>query len=259
MSRGHAERAAGALLLAVIAVGLAGPWLPYDPASGALASRASLPPGAEHWLGTDHLGRDVAWRVALSAGAFAWPGLLAAMVAVVLGVPAGAVSGYRGGPVEAICRYGFTVVASVPRFVLVLLTAAIYGGSPTVLAIAAGVTYAPMLGEAVYSRIASARRAEFVLGLRAHGVPEGRILLVHLIGATCGRLIARHVVLVFAYVVVLETTLAYIGSYGVQEPTPSFSWGRDNALAWAAPVAALLCVLAACHRTADALGERADG
>lgn len=257
-------RAAAVGLGLVVLAGVIGPWLGYDVGTDVAAARASQGPSAAHWLGTDHLGRDVAWRLLLACRAFVGPGLGAAATALALAVPLGALAGYRGGLAEAATRAGFTVVSAVPRFVLVLLAVAIVSPEPAVLAAAAGLTYVPHLGDAVRARISDARRAEFVAGLRAHGVPPWQLVGRHLVVALCGRLIARHAIGVFAYVVVLETTLAYIGSYGVQEPMPSwgnmltFEWGRDNPVAAWAPVVALGAVLWLCHAAADALRE-ADG
>jgi ABC-type dipeptide/oligopeptide/nickel transport system permease component len=84
------------------------------------------------------------------------------------------------------------VVASVPRFVLVLLACMIYGSDPLVLATAAGASYAPGLGQAVYARLEALRGAEFVLAARAHGLSDARILGRHLLWVNCRRLVGRH-------------------------------------------------------------------
>lgn len=252
-------RFAGAILFAVLMAGLVAPWLGYDVGTSAQVDRAGLGPSLAHPLGTDHLGRDVAWRLLLSCEAMVLPALGAAGVALLTGVLSGAWAGLRGGSAATLVRYLYTVVQALPRFVAVLLAAAIYGPDPTVLAVATGFTYAPVLGAAVHSRLEELRRAEFVLGLRAHGVPPWRIVLVHLLWSACRRLIARHLLQVVAYLVVLETTLAYIGSFGVQEPTPSwgnmivFEWGRGNPVAAWSPIVALWIVLIACHQAAAAL------
>lgn len=253
-----------AILLVVVGLGLTAPWLGYEPALDVDPSRAGIEPGFAHWLGTDHLGRDVFWRLLYACQSFAGPGLMAAAVVIATAVPAGAAAGYHGGWVETPLRFLFTVVASVPRFVFILLAASAYGADTWVLAIATGVTYAPTLGEAVFSRIESLRSAEYIVANRAHGVPGWRILWLHLVWAACRRLILRHAVTVFAYFLVLETTLSYIGSYGVQEPTPSwgnmlvFEWGRDaNIAGVVAPVLAIWAVVGACTVLADALVEPA--
>lgn len=267
LGRRPAAAVAALYLLAVVVVGLVAPFSGYDPITDVDPSRASLPAGVGHWLGTDHLGRDVLARLLLACQAFVGPGLLACGVAAVLAIPGGALAGYHGGWLEHGLRWAFNVLASVPRFVLVLLVLSIYGDRLWLLAVAAGVAYAPTLAEAVFARIESLRSADYVLANRAYGVPGWRILWVHLVWAASRRRIGRHLVLLFGYFLVLETTLSYIGGFGVQEPMPSwgnmlvFEWGRA---AWyaphvLAPVVALWLTIGALAWLAESLGEPADG
>lgn len=246
----------------VLLAAVVGPLSGYIPAQDVNIPHADLGPGPGHWLGTDHLGRDVLSRLVFACQAFVWPGLLACLTAAAIGVPAGATAGYMGGPVEAAIRYVTTVIASLPRFVLVLLVCSIYGNDLPTLALAAGVAYSPTLSEAVYGRIEGLRTSEYLLANRAYGVPEWRIVAVHLVFAACGRLIGRHLVILFGYFLVLETTLSYIGGFGVQEPTPSwgnmlvFEWGRSgSSVAMLAPVVALIATVLAVSWLADVLAE----
>lgn len=265
--RHPAALCSGLLLLAVVVVGLVVPWMGYDPITDVDPSQAQLPPGPGHWLGTDHLGRDVFKRLLLACQFFVGPGLLACGVAAVVAIPAGAIAGYSGGWIESALRWVFTVVASVPRFVLVLLVLSIYGDRLWLLALAAGVAYSPTLAEALFARIESLRSADYVLANRAYGVPGWRILWVHLVWAASRRLIGRHLLTLFGYFLVLETTLSYIGGFGVQEPMPSwgnmlvFEWGHGH---WyspqvLAPVIALWTTIAATAWAAEALEEVGGG
>jgi len=217
----------------------------YDPVADVHPALASAGPGAGHGLGTDHLGRDVLARLLLATHAFVGPGLLAALCSLLLGLPAGALAGALGGIPAAIVRFLSGAVASVPGFVWVLLVATIFGSAPAVLALAAGFAYAPALALEVSGRVEQLRRREFVLALRAHGHSEPAILLRHLLWNNARALVARHAVQVFAFYLAVETTLSYIGGFGVAEPQPSwgnmlsFSFGRDNPLAALAPALAL--------------------
>lgn len=249
----------GLLLAAALLMPLTG----YDVVTDADSMRASLSPSWAHWLGTDHAGRDIAARLAWASRSFVGPGLLAGLVATVLGVPAGAVAGYwepAAGPV----RYLFSVLSAVPRFVLVLLVCTIYGDETWLLALAVGIAYTPTLGEALYARIASLRHADFIAANRAYGLPGWRILWVHLVWAAGRRLIARHLLILFGYFAVLETTLAYIGGFGVQEPMPSwgnmlvYEWGQESWVGVAAPAVAIWLVVAAAGWVAQALQEPTD-
>jgi len=261
--RHPAAWAGGALLLFVLLTGLLAPLSHYDPITDVDPAMAQLPPGPGHWLGTDHLGRDVLKRLLLACQFFVIPGLLACVVASVIAIPAGAVAGYRGGWVEALVRWAFNVLASVPRFVLVLLVLSIYGDHLGLLAVAAGVAYTPTLVEAIFARIESLRSLDYVVANRAYGLSGWRILWVHLVWAACRRLIGRHLLNLFGYFLVLETTLSYIGGFGVQEPMPSwgnmlvFEWGRDvwYAPQVMAPVVMLWLTIGATALVAESLGE----
>ena len=250
------------ILVLVLSAATLAPLSGYAPGLDVDIAKANLAPNEIQWLGTDHLGRDVFWRLIFACQAFVWPGMLAGLVAVLLAVPFGSLAGYRGGMTEAVVRFACSVVSSIPRFVLILLICSIYGTELIVLALATGLAYAPTLCNAVYTRIESLRDCEYLLANRAYGVPASRILVVHLIFSACGRLIARHLVLLFGYFLVVETTLSYIGGFGVQEPQPSwgnmlvFEWGRSGHPAtMLAPMVALVGTILATSWLADALSE----
>lgn len=250
-------RQIGASILAVCALAwVLGRLSGYDPVADVHPGLASQGPALAHLLGTDHLGRDVLARLALGADAFVIPGFVAAFGSVLLGLPAGALSGLSGpsgsvatpfaAALAGLARMGLSVIASIPGFVWVLLAATILGSDPLVLAGAVGLSYAPALAGEVHARIESLRRAEFVIALRAHGVSEPSILLRHLLWLNARTLVLRHAVQVFAFYLAVETTLSYIGSFGVAEPRPSwgnmlaFSFGQTlNPLAALAPALAL--------------------
>lgn len=256
-------RASAAFLGALLLVAVIAPRLGYVPGTDALAHRASLPPSTGHLLGTDHLGRDIAWRLTLASQAFAGPGLLAALVSTAVGVCAGATSGWLGGPTAAISRWLTGSLASLPRFVWVLLACAAWGDSPAQLGAIVGLAYAPTVSEAVHGRLEALRSTEVFEAARAHGVPGWRRLWIHGIVAGCGRTVARHGALCFGYFLVVETTLAYIGGFGVSEPWPS--WGNMLAFEWGwspgavAPAVALWLAVAAVTQVADALQEDRHG
>ena len=201
-------------------------------------------PTAGHWLGTDHLGRDVLHRLLVGSQSFFLPGLAAAVGAVVLGGASGAVAGFFGGTAARLLRYLHTVLSSVPSFVLALLIVTIFStrGQPLpVLAAACILSEAPRVGEAVWAFVDTLRRQEFVLALEAHGIGRFRILLYHVLWVNGRFLLQRHFLSVFGTFLVLEVSLSYLELSG----TPPNSWGnmiafelgqsQGNALAWMAP------------------------
>ncbi len=258
----------GWAILGLLLAGWAASWLSgYDVVADVDPTRAGLPPGGGHWLGTDHMGRDVFWRLVLASRAFVGPGRHAHQQGHGAGEQPGAVAGYLGGGPAGVLRYGFAVIHAVPRFVLVLLAGAIYGAEPVVLAVAAGVSYAPTLGESVHARIESLRNADFVDAARAHGLSPAAILGRHLLWVNCRRLVGRHLLFAFAFYLLLETTLSFLGGFGVEEPDPS--WGNmlafefgipdGNPWAWIAPALAIWMTIGGTLLASEALAERADG
>ena len=257
-------RVAGGLCLA----GLALAWLVaaisgYDPVLDVHPQAAELGPSAAHWLGTDHLGRDVLMRLLLASHSFVGPGLLACGVALGVALPLGALAGYLGGAPAAALRLPLLSVASVPRFVWVLLAVTVLEPIPTVLALSVGLAYAPALAGALEARIEGLRRAEFVLAARAHGYTDANILLHQILWVNCRRLVARHLLHLFGFFLALETSLSYIGSFGVVEPTPS--WGNMLAFSFGRPGLGALASALAIWGASLGLGllagelERADG
>lgn len=221
-----------------VGLGLAGLSVPNEPDPVNMA-RALEGPSLQYPLGTDRLGRDLLRRTIAGSRAFFIPGLLAALIAVGLGMPLGALAGYepralridgrwrrRLGPVvRSFLALLLALPAALPRFVSIVLLFAAFGFGPTVLAVSLGVLYAAELGEDVRQRVLSCAREEYVTAARAEGLPPWRILGFHILWLHCRGLIARHLVHLWALVILVETSLSYLpGDFGVQEPDPS--WGN---------------------------------
>lgn len=238
-------------------------------------------PSLQHPLGTDRLGRDLLSRTILATRAFFVPGLVAALIALALGVPLGALAGYDPQPlrmdhqgrgrllavVRSLVALLLALPGALPRFVSVVLLFAAFGFGPEVLAVSLGVLYASELGEDVRQRVLSCARAEYVTAARAEGLSLPRILGIHILWLHCRSLIGRHLAHLWALVILIETSLSYLpGDFGVQEPDPS--WGnmlvgaQDAALVgsvWPSIVVTLSIVTTVVFLTivGDRLGRRA--
>jgi peptide/nickel transport system permease protein len=256
---------APALLVCAVAAWLGALGLGYDPVSDVNPMSASESPSFRHLLGTDRLGRDVWMRLLASTKAFVGPGLAACAVAATLGAIPGVVAGVWGGWSGRVVLLPHAVLGALPRFVLILLVAAIIGHDAWVLAAATGVAYAPALADGLRARVEGMRAVGWVDAAVAHGFGWSRLVVGELLVGACRRLLLVHALRLFSFFVVLETTLAFLGHLGVQEPTPSwgnmiaFSLGHGgNPLGWVAPAVALwgtvaaLLGLASSIRSADA-------
>jgi peptide/nickel transport system permease protein len=263
----------GLVLLAMLSAGaLLGPSLtPGDPlAIGDVMRTRLLPPfarsasGAWHLLGTDAFGRDVLGRLLLAARLSLGVGIAGSLLAASLGVVIGAVGAWRGGWVDrALLALGDTLLA-VPRLVLLLVIAALWGpGLGTVVSVLA------LTG---WMGVARLVRAE-VLGVRALPYVEAAAAL----GASSRRVLWRHVLpnalgaatvaaaLGVGSAITLESGLSFLG-LGIQPPAPSWgnmiAGGRDWLLIapWIAlaPGVALVLTVVAATLIGDALRERAE-
>lgn len=204
---------------------------PGNPTDGQL-----LGPSMAHALGTDQLGRDVLVRMIESTEAFTTPGIVAVLVALLIGVPLGAAIGFWPSThLAGVARFGLTIVGAWPRLVLVVVVVAIFMVSVSdpaawadarlyVLALLVALSFVPQLAHELSEKVLTFQREEFVEAARAHGLPDSRILFVHILWANCRELVLRQCCLLFASFLLVETSLSYLGDYGVPPPRPS--WGN---------------------------------
>ncbi len=260
------RRAAIASLVVVLLVALIGTLMPDMAATETRPDQANLGMSWAFWLGTDRHGRAIATRLVIGLSNGVWPAVGACTVAGVLGLVAGTARGWLGGLTNTVLGFLTTVLATMPRYVLVLVVLTIWGDSALWLALAAGLAWTPSVTEAVSARVERLRHSETILASRLHGVPTWRLLLVHTVWFGCRKTVTRQLLGLFSAFLVLEASLAYIGGLGIREPTPSIGnllamqWGRG---AWSdprfwVPAAVLLFIVAATRALAHQLVEPAD-
>jgi len=213
----------GAILaLGVVAIALAAPFIaPRDPAStdfGALL----LPPLSEgHPLGTDDLGRDVISRVIWGAQASMQAGVFSTLLAVLVAVPIGLVSGYyRGAPDLIAMRLTDTMLA-FPYLIVAVGLAVVLGPSLTNATIAIGLVQIPKLLRVTRGEVLALREETFVAGAVADGATDAFIIFRHILPNVVNTLLVQSTIIV-PYAIIAESSLSFLG-LGVQPPTPS--WG----------------------------------
>lgn len=259
--RGLRAGAALAALVALLVVAIASPALGYPVGADVDPAAAAQGPSAAHWLGTDHLGRDVAMRAALATRAFVGPGLAAALLALTAGVPLGAAAGWDRSPLRGPARLWIDASSAIPAVVLVLLLAAVRGGGATTWALGAGLAAAPGIAALVAERLERLAIESHVEAARAHGFSEAWILGVHGLWVGAGRALVRRTLELLGAFAALECTLSYLGPLGTPEPWPSwgnmiaFEWGHPATLAVAAPALLMWAVSSATARAGRALAE----
>ncbi len=208
-----------ALLLAVALLSLA--WTPF-PAEQVRVVARLRPPGAEHWLGTDHFGRDVLSMLMVGARNSLAVAAAAVGLGLAFGVPLGlaAAAAGRWGD-EAVARLGDLVFAFPAVLSAILLTAVLGAGAVNVV-LALGLFNAAVLARVTRGAALAVWRRDFVRAALALGRGPLSVTVVHVLPNVAGVVVVQTTVL-FAVAIVNEAALSYLG-LGIQPPSPS--WGK---------------------------------
>ncbi len=215
--------AAGGVIMVVIAFTavFANVLQTYDPiATDAAATLA--PPSTAHWLGTDHLGRDIYSRILHGARVSLLVGLGSTLVASVLGGVIGLLSGYVGGKTDLVVQRVMDILQGLPLLVLALVMAAALGPSIPNVILAISIPIMPRAARVIRSSVLSIREFQYVEAARALGLTHLRIAFRHILPNTVGPFIVLGTAQLGSAILV-EAALSFLG-LGVPEPYPS--WGR---------------------------------
>lgn len=183
--------------------------------------RTDEPPSAEHWFGTDTLGRDMWARIWVGARVSLAIGILAASLNALIGVCVGGISGYFGGKADMLIMRMIDVVSGIPYLIIAILVMVVLGEGIAPLIIAMVIIGWCGSARLVRGQVLQLKNQEYVLASRKLGAGHARIILRHLIPNTMG-LILTNVTMAVPYAIFTEAFLSYIG-LGVQPPNAS--WG----------------------------------
>lgn len=212
----------GTISLAILCFALiALMWTPYNITEIDVANKFQWP-NQHHWLGTDHIGRDVLSR--LMAGSV--NSILIAMGAVALGmgigIPLGAAAAASQSVYsEAIMRANDFIFA-FPALLIAMLLTAIYGPSALNAVLAIGIFNIPVFARLAHGSMMALWQREFILSARASGKSSTRITVEHIIPNIANVLIVQGTIQ-FSLGILIEAGLSYVG-LGTQPPLPS--WGK---------------------------------
>jgi peptide/nickel transport system permease protein len=220
--RGNPIAMTGLIIIAALVLGAAlAPWITSGDGIAQQLSDRLLPPSAEHWLGTDQLGRDIFDRIVWGSRITLYIVGLVGVIVVPVGLIIGIVSGYVGGFVDQALMRFTDIFLAFPRLILALAFVAALGPGieNAVLAIAL-TTWSP------YARIARAealtiRNSEFILAARTQGASSLRIIFGHVVPLCLSSVIVR-LTLDMAGIILTAAGLGFLG-LGAQPPSPE--WG----------------------------------
>jgi peptide/nickel transport system permease protein len=215
--------AAGGVLIAVMALTavFAELFATHDPIATD-AAHTLAPPSAEHWLGSDHLGRDIYSRIVHGARVSLIVGLASTLAGSVLGGIIGLLSGYIGGKTDLVAQRFLDILQGLPLLVLALVMSASLGPSIENVVIAISIPIIPRAARVIRSSVLTIREMQYVEAAGAVGVSHLRIAFRHILPNTMGPFIVLCTAQLGSAILV-EATLSFLG-LGVPEPYPS--WGR---------------------------------
>jgi peptide/nickel transport system permease protein len=213
------------LAFAVIALVIAWSLVPglftsYDPVNGVPAEKL-LGPGVRHWLGTDHLGRDLYTRVVYGTASSVSSALIAVSIGLAAGGLIGLLAGFLGGWVDVLLARLMDVLLSIPSFLLAVIIVTALGFDTTNVAIATGLSAVAVFARVMRSEVIKIRQATFVEASFLLGGSRWHILLRHVL-PNASRSVLTLAVLQFGRSILVIASLAFLG-YG--DPPPASDWG----------------------------------
>jgi peptide/nickel transport system permease protein len=208
-------------LALVFAVAIFADFLPIPSPTDMDMLERRAPFSAEHWLGTDGLGRDELSRLIHGARISLAVGLLAPVIGLIIGGALGMLAGYFGGRFETIVVGSMDVLLAFPPLILVLAVIAFVGQSILNLTLILGALSIPASMRVARAATLTLSRREFVIAAQALGASHARILLRELLPNVILPLLAFFLLGV-AVIIVVEGSLSFLG-LGV--PPPISSWG----------------------------------
>ncbi|MCM3635268.1 ABC transporter permease [Paenibacillus camelliae] len=200
---------------------------PYDYKTNDLSS-TNLPPGPDHWFGTDALGRDMFERTWMGAGISLQVGLYAALVDLVLGVIIGGIMGYYGGKVDEILNRFCEIMYSIPSMLVVILLIVVLEPSMFTIVLALSITGWINMAWIVRGQVMQLKNQEYVLAARTIGASTSRIMFKHLIPNALGPIIVT-ITMTVPSAIFAEAFLSFLG-LGVQSPAASLGTLINDAL-----------------------------
>ena len=185
------------------------------------ARNALADPSAEHWFGTDELGRDVFSLIVFGARVSFVVGAVAVGLSLVVGVPMGFAMGYFGGRTDAILGRFTDALFAFPPILLATALIALLEPSATTAMVAIGITNIATFARVARSAIIAQKERDYVMASRTIGASSGFIIRRALL-PNCLSPIVVTMSLSFAYAILSEAGLSFLG-IGTQPPDPS--WG----------------------------------
>lgn len=192
---------------------------PHDPLSSSV-DMVDLP-SAEHWLGTDDLGRDLFSRVIYGSRTSLVIGIGAAVVAMSIGIPLGLCAGYFRGAVDMLLVPVIDLFISLPGLVLALIITVMVGSSLSNMVLVLGFVMWPTVARLVRGQTLAVRETVYIEAARAVGGTPAWIISRH-VWPNVMRVVAAQFAISVSFAIFTSASLSFLG-LGIPPPTPD--WG----------------------------------
>lgn len=213
--------AAFIILAAILLSCILAPLLaPYDPNAVDLGNGLAKP-SLEHLLGTDKTGRDLLSRILFGGRTALTSALLVVLISMVIGIPLGLVSGYRGGLVDSIIMRCCDILLSFPSLLLAFIFVAGLGRNTYNAVLALGIVYVPMLTRLTRSLTLVEKNKVYVSACVSLGYGENRIIYRHIL-PNCISTILVQITLDVGYAILDLASLSFLG---LATQPPKSDWG----------------------------------
>lgn len=221
LKRNRLAMAGLAVLAVFLLCALLAPFLtPYSPTATNFG-RVLEAPSEDHILGTDELGRDVFARILYGSRISLAIGVISVGIGMLVGVPAGALSGFYGGKFDLFTQRIIDIMIAFPGILLAIVVVTVLGVGVENVMIATGIASIPIYTRLVRGSVLSVKKQGYVAAARALGIGNFRIIVRHVLPNCLGPIIVQST-FQFATAILWAAGLGFLG-LGAQPPTPE--WG----------------------------------
>ena len=253
-------------MILVVFIAVFAPWLgTIDPTKTSLMDSLK-PPSRDHWLGTDLSGRDVWSRIAYASRVSLIAGVASTLLASVIAVILGTISGYYGGFIDNVIMRVTDVIMCIPDLIIIMALVSVLGPGLLNIVIAIGVLGWTGKTRLLRAQILAVREKEYVTAARCSGASDRRIMLRHILPNSFSPLLVAGTLSV-AGAILTEASLSFLG-FGILPPSPS--WGemlnaarsftrlQENPWIWMPPGIMILLTVLAINFIGDGLRDSLD-
>jgi peptide/nickel transport system permease protein len=251
----------GAFILGFwIVIALIGPQIiPFDPFDSDL-SNVKSPPSAEHWFGTDRIGRDVFSRVIVGARDILYVAPLATLLATICGTIIGLLAGYLGGIVDDVLMRFVEAFLAIPVVMVGLLALVALGPSTATVIAVIGIVFTPIIARTVRAAVLSERSLDYVAAAQLRNESLVYVMFGEILPSVAAPIMVEFTVRL-GYAIFTIATLSFLG-FGIQPPAPDWglqifeSYGLISADIWwpsLFPALAIASLVISVNLTADGI------